>query len=159
MMKVWMAPGGLHVEPAEPGDAKELARIHAKSFYRGWPGSDFESFIEDRNTPTYVACDAKRRIAGFALIRTVADEAELLTIAVDPRWRGRHVGRALMDAVFADLMLSPARRMFLEVDEQNHAAIRLYERQGFSTISKRKGYYPRPDGSAATALVMARDLG
>lgn len=159
MMKFWMAPGGLHIEPAETRDAKDLARIHGQSFYRGWPTADFASFLEDRNTPAYIACDAKRRIAGFALIRTVADEAELLTIAVEPRWRGKGVGRALMEAVFADLMLSPARRMFLEVDEQNHAAIRLYERQGFSTISARKGYYPRPDGSAATALVMARDLG
>ena len=159
MMKVWMAPGGLHVEPAEPGDARELARIHGQSFYRGWPSADFMSFIEDRNTPTYIACDARRRIAGFALIRTVADEAELLTIAVEPRWRGKGVGRALMDAVFADLMMSPARRMFLEVDEQNLAAIRLYEKLGFARISSRKGYYPRPDGSAATALVMARDLG
>ena len=41
--------------------------------------------------------------------------------------------------------------------EGSHA--RLYEKLGFSTISSRKGYYPRPDGSAATALVMARDLG
>ncbi len=159
MMKFWMAPGGLHVEPAETRDAKDLARIHGQSFYRGWPTADFQSFLEDRNTPAYIACDAKRRIAGFALIRTVADEAELLTIAVEPRWRGKGVGRALMEAAFADLMMSPARRMFLEVDEQNHAAIRLYERLGFSTISSRKGYYPRPDGSAATALVMARDLG
>lgn len=159
MMKFWMAPGGLHIEPAETRDAKDLARIHAQSFYRGWPTTDFVSFLEDRNTPAYIACDAKRRIAGFALIRTVADEAELLTIAVEPRWRGRGVGRALMDAVFADLMLSPARRMFLEVDEQNSAAIRLYEKLGFATVSSRKGYYPRPDGSAATALVMARDLG
>jgi ribosomal-protein-alanine N-acetyltransferase len=159
MMKFWMAPGGLHVEPAETRDAKDLARIHGQSFYRGWPTTDFQSFLEDRNTPGYIACDAKRRIAGFALIRTVADEAELLTIAVEPRWRGKGVGRALMDAVFADLLMSPARRMFLEVDEQNHAAIRLYEKLGFSTISSRKGYYPRPDGSAATALVMARDLG
>lgn len=159
MMKFWMAPGGLHVEPGEVRDAKDLARIHAQSFFRGWPTEEFASFLSDRNTPVYVACDAKRRIAGFALIRTVADESELLSIAVDPRWRGKGVGRALMDAAFADLMMSPARRMFLEVDEQNHAAIRLYEKLGFATISSRKGYYPRPDGSAATALVMARDLG
>jgi len=159
MIKLWMAPSGLHIEPGETRDAKDLARIHAQSFYRGWPATDFVTFLADRNTPVYVACDARRRIAGFALIRTVADEAELLTIAVDPRWRGKGVGRALMDAVFADLMLSPARRMFLEVDEQNHAAIRLYEKLGFARISTRKGYYPRPDGSAATALVMARDLG
>jgi ribosomal-protein-alanine N-acetyltransferase len=159
MIRLWMAPGGLHVEPAETADAKELARIHGKSFFRGWPTEDFISFLGDRGTPAYIACDAKRRIAGFALIRQVADEAELLTIAVDPKWRGKGVGRALMDAVFADLLLSPARKMFLEVDEQNMAAIHLYEKLGFTRISTRRGYYPRPDGSAATALVMARDLG
>lgn len=159
MIKLWMAPHGLHIEPGEAQDAGELARIHATGFYRGWPREEFAGFLEEHNTPVYVACDAKRRIAGFALIRTVADEAELLTIAVDPRWRGKKVGRALLQAAFADLMLSPARRMFLEVDEQNAAAIRLYKGLGFTTISSRKGYYPRPDGSAATALVMARDLG
>lgn len=159
MMKFWMAPGGLHIEPGEPRDAKDLARIHAAGFFRGWPSEEFARFLADPITPVYVACDAKRRIAGFALIRCVADEAELLTIAVDPKWRGKAVGRALLEAVFADLMLSPARRMFLEVDEQNQPAIRLYTRLGFATISSRKGYYSRPDGSAATALVMARDLG
>jgi [ribosomal protein S18]-alanine N-acetyltransferase len=159
MIKLWMAPGGLHIEPGDPTDARRLAEIHAKSFYRGWPAEDFASFLADRHTPAYVACDARHAIAGFALIRTVLDEAELLTIAVEPRWRGRGLGRALMNAVFADLLLSPARRMFLEVDEQNLAAVALYRRLGFETISSRKGYYARPDGSAATALVMARDLG
>ena len=159
MLKFWMAPGGLHVEPAETRDAKDLARIHALSFYRGWPSGDFESFLADRACLAYAACDARRRIAGFALIRMAADEAELLTIAVDPKWRGKGLGRALMDAAFADLMLSPVRRMFLEVEEQNTPAIRLYRALGFEAISTRKGYYPRADGSAATALVMARDLG
>ena len=159
MIKLWMAPAGLHIEPGQMRDAPELARIHAKGFFRGWPASEFESFLGEVSTPVYVACDAKRRIAGFALIRVAADEAELLTIAVDPKWRGKRIGQALLRAAFDDLLLSPARRMFLEVDEQNAAAIRLYEREGFATISSRKGYYPRPDGSAATALVMARDLG
>lgn len=159
MDKLWMAPHGLHVEPAESGDAAALARLHEQGFYRGWPVADFIGFLGEKNTPAYVACDARRRIAGFALIRIAADEAELLTIAVDPKWRGKGVGRALLDAVFADLMLSPARRMFLEVDEQNHPAIALYKRLGFVPLSSRKGYYARPDGSAATALVMARDLG
>lgn len=159
MIKLWMAPGGLHVEPGEPGDAATLARIHGQSFFRGWTTEEFATFLTDRNTPVYVACDAKRRIAGFAVIRTVLDEAELLSIAVEPRWRGRGLGRAILQAVFADLMLSPARRMFLEVDEQNEPAVRLYRRLGFGTLSSRKGYYARPDGTAATALVMARDLG
>lgn len=159
MIKLWMAPGGLHIEPGRMEDARELARIHALGFYRGWPATEFESFLADNACSIYVACDARRRIAGFALIRLVEDEAELLTIAVDPKWRGKRVGQALLRAVFDDLLLTPARRMFLEVSEENKAAIRLYEGQGFTTISRRKGYYAKADGSTATALVMARDLG
>jgi ribosomal-protein-alanine N-acetyltransferase len=56
-------------------------------------------------------------------------------------------------------MLSPAKKLFLEVDENNAAAIALYKKHGFAGIGTRKGYYPRPDGTPATALVMARDLG
>ena len=159
MIKLWMAPAGLHIEPGRMGDARELARIHALGFYRGWPVGEFESFLGDINTPVYVACDARRRIAGFALIRVVADEAELLTIAVDPKWRGKHIGQALLRAGFDDLLTTAARRMFLEVSEENAPAIALYRRQGFATISSRKGYYPKADGTQATALVMARDLG
>ncbi|KKC31512.1 ribosomal protein S18-alanine N-acetyltransferase [Devosia psychrophila] len=159
MIKLWMAPAGLHIEPGRMADAKDLARIHSLGFYRGWPTGEFERFLAEANTPVYVACDAKRRIAGFALIRVVEDESELLTIAVDPKWRGKHIGQALLRAVFDDLLLTPARRMFLEVSEENAAAIKLYTREGFATISTRKGYYAKADGSQATALVMARDLG
>ena len=114
----------------------------------------------------FVVVDVDGQVAGGVFLRltTVSPlNLEPCVQSIQPRvfddFRRRGVGRALMEAVFADLMMSPARRMFLEVDEQNLAAIRLYEKLGFSTISSRKGYYPRADGSAATALVMARDLG
>ena len=100
-----------------------------------------------------------RTVRLFEEAGVVEDEAELLTIAVDPKWRGKRIGQALLKAVFDDLLLTPARRMLLEVSEENVAAIKLYQREGFATISSRKGYYPKPDGSQATALVMARDLG
>jgi ribosomal-protein-alanine N-acetyltransferase len=159
MIKLWMAPAGLHIEPGDKRDAADLARIHAQGFYRGWPADEFESFLDEIMTPVYIACDPRRRIAGFALIRIAADECELLTIAVDRKWQGKGVGGALLRAAFEDLLLSPARRMFLEVEEGNASARRLYEREGFVTISSRSGYYRKADGSAATALVMARDLG
>ncbi len=159
MMKLWMAPHGLHIEPAEQADAETLARLHAQGFYRGWPREDFSAYIAGHDTPIYVACDAKRRIAGFAMLRLVADEAELITIAVDPKWRKRGVGLALMRAVFEDLRMTPARQLFLEVAADNPAALRLYARLGFAQVSERQGYYARADGRPATALVMARDLG
>jgi ribosomal-protein-alanine N-acetyltransferase len=157
--KLWMAPGGLHIEPAVPADAEVCARLHAQGFYRGWPREDFAAYIAGRDTPVYVACDAKRKIAGFAMIRLAADEAELITIAVDPKWRKKGVGLALMRAVFDDLMMTPARRLFLEVAADNAAALRLYGKLGFSKIAERKGYYERANGEPATAIVMSRDLG
>ena len=159
MLKLWMAPKGLHVEPGESRDAEALARLHAQGFYRGWPREDFAAYLMGEKTPAYIACDARRRIAGFMMLRLAGDECELLTIVVDRKWRGKGVGAALLQAGFNDLMMSPARRMFLEVDEGNAAAVALYKKHGFAAIGTRKGYYPKADGSAATALVMARDLG
>lgn len=159
MMKLWLAPAGLHIEPARIGDAEALARLHRQGFYRGWPKDELAGFLAEATTPAYIACDARRRIAGFAMIRIVRDEAELLTLAVDGKWRGKKVGTALLRAIFADLLLSPVKRLFLEVDEHNAPALRLYGREGFRQVGSRRGYYPKADGSAATALVMARDLG
>jgi len=158
-MKFWMAPQGLHVEPAGPEDAQALTKLHDKAFYRGWPLQDFVSYLMSAETPAYIACDAKRRIAGFAMLRLVADECELLTIVVDPKWRGKKVGLALLRAAFDDLLMSPAKAMFLEVDEGNAPAIKLYKGLGFLPVGTRKGYYPKADGQPATAIVMRRNLG
>lgn len=160
MDRLWMAPAGLHIEPGRVDDADVLARLHAQGFFAGWPREDFASYLADsERTPAYVACDSRRRIAGFALLRLVGDEVELLTIAVEKRWRGKGVARALLAAAFADMLQTRARRMFLEVADDNAPALALYRRQGFAEIGQRRGYYARPDGKPATALVMARDLG
>lgn len=157
-MKLWLAPAGLHVEPAEPGDAKDFAWLHADAFYRGWPVGDFQSYLFDDDIAAFVACDARRRIAGFAIWRVTGDEAELLTIVVAPKHRGKGVGAALMRAALQDLPMRAARRMLLEVDEGNEPAIRLYSGLGFIRIGERQAYYARRDGSAATALVMGFEL-
>lgn len=158
-MTFWLPPPSLHVVPAEPRDAAEIARLHARGFYRGWSVEEFSSYILDRTrTPVFVAVDGKRRIGGFAMLRHLGDEAELITIAVEERWRRKGIGGLLMRALFAELHTSPARRLFLEVAADNAAALKLYSRFGFQQVGERKGYYPRPDGTPATALVMARDL-
>jgi ribosomal-protein-alanine N-acetyltransferase len=158
MLRSWMAPMGLHIEPATPRDADAVARLHAASFYRGWPRQDIEAYIIDPDTPTLVVCDARRKVVGFAMLRILGDDVELMTIAVEPKYRGKGLGRALMQACFEDLRMTPARRMILEVAADNPPAIRLYQKLGFTKLSERQGYYARPDGRPATALVMARNL-
>jgi [ribosomal protein S18]-alanine N-acetyltransferase len=158
MQRTWMAPLGLHIEPSQPRDADAVAKLHAASFYRGWPRQDIESYLLDSDTPTLVACDPKRKVAGFAMLRLLGDDVELMTIAVEPKYRGKGVGAALLRACFEDLLMTPSKRMVLEVAADNPAAIRLYEKLGFRRMSERQGYYARPDGQPATALVMARPL-
>jgi ribosomal-protein-alanine N-acetyltransferase len=158
-MKLWLAPAGLHIEPAQTKDADTIAKLHAQGFYRGWSREEFAAYIMGEGTPVYVACDARRKIAGFAMLRHLGEDAELITIAVDKKWRSKGIGVALMRALFDDLLMSPARRLLLEVATDNTAALRLYGKMGFLKIGERKGYYPRLDGTPATAIVMARDLG
>ncbi len=158
-MKLWLAPAGLHIEPAALVDVDTITRLHAQGFYRGWSREEFAAYVAGEGTPLYVACDAKRRVAGFAMLRHLGEEAELITIAVDKKRRRKGIGAALLRALFEDLRTSPAKRLILEVATDNAAALRLYETFGFEKIAERRGYYPRPDGTPATAIVMARDLG
>lgn len=158
MQRSWMAPLGLHIEPAEPRDAEAVAALHARSFYRGWPRQDIEAYLIDPDTPTLVVCDARRKVHGFAMLRLLGDDVELMTIAVDRKMQGKGVGEALLRACFEDLMMTPARRMVLEVAADNPPALQLYRKLGFTQLSERQGYYARPDGQPATALVMARNL-
>lgn len=159
-MSIWLAPRGLHVARGERSDARDMAELHEKGFYRGWPASDFEAWLDDpHSTPAYVAIDKARVMSGFAMVRRLGSESELLTIAVAPARRGQGLGRALLSAAFADLAMTPVKTMFLEVDEANLAALRLYRGFGFEEIGRRKGYYSKADGSAATALVMRAPIG
>lgn len=158
-MNFWLSPATLHVEPARAADAETIARLHAEGFYRGWSREEFAAYIAGEGTPVYIACDSKRRIAGFAMLRHIGEEVELITIAVDRKWRKKGVGLMLMRALFGALLMSPAKRMLLEVAADNPAALRLYDKLGFTRVGERKGYYPRPDGTPATAIVMSRDLG
>lgn len=158
-MKYWLAPAGLHVALAEPDDAAQLAKMHAESFFSGWPEDEIRNYIQQpKHHSVYVATNPKRQIAGFMVLRQVADECELLTIAVARRWRRKGVGDALMRAGFSDLMQSPAKTMFLEVEDGNRPAIALYQRHGFQPVSRREAYYDKGDGPRAAALVMRRDL-
>jgi len=96
---------------------------------------------------------------GFALHRHVADEAEVLTIAVDPDRRRQGAGRALLDSVIAQARISGARSLFLEVGADNPAARALYRQAGFETVGSRTGYYRRGAGPSVDALVMRLRLG
>ena len=81
--------------------------------------------------------------------------SEILSVAVAPRWRGRGLSRPLLDLHLRRLAGLGVRTVFLEVDEKNAPAGRLYRRAGFYVVGRRQGYY----AGGASALVLRRDLG
>jgi len=96
--------------------------------------------------------------AGLAICRVVADEAELITIAVRPAYRRRGAARHLLTATIDLVRSAGARSLFLEVAADNPGALKLYELSSFCAVGSRPAYFRRGDGPAAEALVMRLDL-
>ncbi|HZV84470.1 MAG TPA: GNAT family N-acetyltransferase [Brevundimonas sp.] len=133
--------------------AERLADLHAGAFDAPWDAAAFATLLDQPGVAAAVTPD------GFILIRTVAGEAEILTLAVRPAARRRGVGADLLAQALILAAAGGAGRIFLEVAEDNTAARALYAGAGFAEAGRRRGYYGRKDGPAADALVLARDLG
>ena len=88
---------------------------------------------------------------GFALVRSVLDECELLLLAVPPRWQRRGIGKMLLDHSLATARRRGMLSMNLEARASNNA-IGLYERAGFEFVHRRPGYYRGCDGQLHDAL-------
>jgi ribosomal-protein-alanine N-acetyltransferase len=145
------------VEPATMRDARALARLHGASFHRGWGETEFEQMLGERNT-IVDRLRQGRAVIGFAVSRMAADEAEILSIALAPTHRGRGLSRELFLTHLGHLAGRGIRTVFLEVEENNQPARRLYERAGFVVAGRRERYYKEAGGQELNALVMRRDL-
>jgi ribosomal-protein-alanine N-acetyltransferase len=130
----------------------ELAALHARCFTvpRPWSETEFETLLA---APTTVLTS---QTGGFALGQVMADEAELLTIAVAPEDRRRGLGRQLLGAFLSACAARGAATVFLEVDAGNAPALSLYHSAGFREAGRRRAYYHAPDGSSTDALVLRR---
>lgn len=138
-------------------DAAPAARLHAASFARGWSEVELNRMITDQTVEAN-ALAAGNRLAGFVLSRIAADEAEILTIAIDPGWRKQGLGGQLLSGHLARLAGRRVNALFLEVEDENRAARALYARSGFVQVGERQAYYARPDGTRGHALVLRRPI-
>jgi ribosomal-protein-alanine N-acetyltransferase len=145
------------VESASLRDAPRLAQLHAASFHRGWGEGEFEDMLSQRNTLVH-RLRLRSKFIGFAVSRIAADEAEILSIAIASGHRGRGLSRQLLVTHLGHLAGRGVRTVFLEVEENNLPARRLYDRAGFAVAGRRERYYREAGGEQLNALVMRRDL-
>lgn len=143
---------------ANARDAAAIAALHATSFHRGWSEDEVERLLVDRAVLAHGA-RTDRRLIGFIMSRRAADEAEILSVAVTQARRGDGTGRRLLTLHLGRLAALGTKTVFLEVDEDNRAARRLYDKAGFREVGRRPAYYAGAAGRApAAALVLRRDL-
>jgi ribosomal-protein-alanine N-acetyltransferase len=121
-------------------DCDLVAEIHAACFEEAWPADTFAGFLDSPGTFILLGRRAGS-CAGFIVVRTTADEAEILSIGVSPRSRGEGFATQLLAAAAIQAAQASATLMFLEVAEGNVDALRLYRKFGFETVGRRKGYY------------------
>ncbi len=128
----------------------QLARLHAQCFTnpRPWAPEEFVGLLAGPGSFLLT------RAQGFLLGRVVADEAELLTLAVAPEARRRGQGRQLVEEFAALARRRGAGVAFLEVAADNLAATQLYLAQGWRIAGRRPGYY----GPKRDALTMRLEL-
>jgi len=154
------------IRPAVLGDADTIAAIHAAAFGRGWSDSEVESLLVQDTVIGLLAerqrAFGKRQPAGFVMIRMAADEAEVLSIAVQPAYQRRGIGRALMEEGLRALYRDRVTALHLEVDAQNDPAVNLYKSLEFQPTGERPDYYRQAriaSGAAPrAALVMSRQV-
>ncbi|HVM37770.1 MAG TPA: GNAT family N-acetyltransferase [Sphingomicrobium sp.] len=125
-------------------------------FGEAWTRSQCAGILPMTGVSLMLARDAEGAALGFALFRTIAAEAELLLLAVDPQHRRRGVGRRLLDGFIERARDAGARRVHLEVRDGN-PAVEMYRSAGFAAAGRRRGYY-RGETEQFDAITLARTV-
>lgn len=140
-------------------DAAPMAALHAACFATGWSEESISDFLADTGILVHkVNAALANALAGFVIARGTGDEAEILTLAIDAKYRRRGLAQTLLDKTSTQLAASGVERLFLEVDSENDAAIALYKKHGFAQVGRRRNYYRRDGHPARDALCLSLNL-
>ena len=149
---------GLRLVTARVPDLSAVMRVMDAAFDpaygEAWNGAQLLTLFALPSARVCLAWDGETP-CGFSAARVAGPESELLLLAVDPDWRGRGVGRALMADWQDWAAVQGADEYFLEMRADNDA-VHLYEVCGFSESGRRPAYYRGGDGKIRDAITMRR---
>lgn len=150
---------GVWLERAGADDVRDLAALAAQSFSHPWTEAQYREEVS-YGPPGGVlvlrvaAGAGDGGIRAYCVYRVMADEMEILDVAVHPAWRRRGLARWLLRYAMAKAARAGARRAYLEVRRSNGGAMALYAELGFARVAVRRAYY---QGPTEDALVLARN--
>lgn len=135
-------------------DLKSIKNVLASEFDNFWSYDVLEEELECDNSYVIVAKVDENTIIGFAGLKVILDEADIMNIVVKKDFRHNGIGSVLLENLInysKDLNL---KTITLEVNENNLSAIRLYDKFSFDKLGIRKNYY---DGKS-DAIIMSKKL-
>lgn len=142
-------------------DLQLLAALHQRCFSapwdQAWSATSFAEILAMPGAGGWLISDGEQPL-GFALVRCVLDEMEIILIAIDPARRRCGLGGRLLDAVLTAAREMGIASVFLEQASPNLAARHLYVSRGFVEVGRRRDYYHGRSGDVADALVLRLDL-
>jgi ribosomal-protein-alanine N-acetyltransferase len=134
-----------------------MDRAFGSRFGEAWTRSQLAGILPMAGVSLILARDASGHAIGFSLFRTVADESELLLIAVRPENHRRGIGRLLLDDFLGRARGEGIIRVHLEVRDGN-PAVSMYREAGFSPVGRRRNYYHASNGDRFDAITLSCQL-
>jgi ribosomal-protein-alanine N-acetyltransferase len=145
----------IEIRAAYTADASAMAALHAACFAKSWDAAEIGQFVGVPGCLALVAStSAAQAPQGFLIVRSAGDEAELLTLAVDPACRRLGLASALLAAARGALRGAGSKWLFLEVDQGNSAARGLYQSLGAVVVGRRLRYYEHGADSDIFSLAL-----
>lgn len=137
-------------------DVDAVSEIEIKSFVMPWKRDTFFEVARRKNT-VYIVGELDEKIVAYAGAWLAFNEAEVMSVAVLPEYRGRGIGTKLFGELLKNCKQRGANAVTLEVRPSNTAAIKIYESFGLKSVGRRKGYYV--DNSEDALIMWNTDLG
>ena len=136
--------------PLNPIEAEEAFRIESENLSTAWSADQIKSLP---NYATYIGAFEGESLCGIGSMYIIADEAQILNLAVDKKHRKQGIGLGIMQFLIEKAKNSGVTVITLEVAFDNVNAISLYEKCGFRSVGIRKGFYAGRD-----AIAMLKEL-
>ena len=136
-------------------DARDMAALHAGAFERGWEALEMAVHIQK---DMCFGVEDDGRLAAFIILSIAAGQAEILTLATAINSRRQGLAKRLLSGAERELQKQDISEIFLEVAEDNAAAIALYRGAGFTPMGRRPAYYRREAGRVAALTFSKKPL-
>lgn len=128
-------------------DVDAVTALEESCFSMPWKKHDFEEILTNPDR-IYLVAEYENRIVGGCMMTMIAGEGDVSNVAVNEAYRGKHIATKLMRELLWYGEKNGIGDFTLEVREQNHAAIRLYENADFVSEGIRPNFYEKPKDNA-----------